>query len=44
MKTIITWTAAFLTLAALAFAAVPQTINYQGYLSFKGSPATGPVA
>jgi len=32
MKTICTWTAAFVTLAALAFAGVPQTINYQGYL------------
>ncbi|MFZ4857111.1 MAG: hypothetical protein ACOYL3_12015 [Desulfuromonadaceae bacterium] len=32
MKTIIIWTAAFVTLAALAFAGVPQTINYQGYL------------
>ena len=42
MKTIITWTAAItLTLAALAFAGVPQTINYQGYLkSAAGTPVT----
>ena len=32
---------AALSFAALAFAGVPQTINYQGYLTFKGSPATG---
>lgn len=32
MKTIIIWTAAFVVMAALAFAGVPQTINYQGYL------------
>jgi hypothetical protein len=42
MKTIITWTAAItLTLAALAFAGVPQTINYQGYLKDgTGAPVT----
>ncbi|MFZ4857112.1 MAG: PKD domain-containing protein [Desulfuromonadaceae bacterium] len=39
MKTIIIWTAAFVTLAALAFAGVPQTINYQGYLkNTNGTP------
>jgi YVTN family beta-propeller protein len=44
MKTIITWTAVFVALAALAFAGVPQTINYQGYLNSKGIPATGPLS
>ena len=43
MKTIIIWTAAFVSLTALAFAGVPRTINYQGYLTFKGTPATGPI-
>jgi hypothetical protein len=46
MKTIISWTAVFMTLAALAFAGVPQTINYQGYLknSSTGAPASGSVS
>ena len=46
MKTIFTWTAAItLTLATLAFAAVPKTINYQGYLknAATGAPASGMV-
>ena len=42
MKTIIIWTAAFVTLAALAFAAAPQTINYQGYL--KDTTTSVPVS
>jgi hypothetical protein len=42
MKTIITWTAAItFALAALAFAGIPQTINYQGYLkNANGTPVT----
>ena len=43
MKTIFTWTAALVAMATLAFAGVPWTINYQGYLTFKGSPASGTV-
>ena len=43
MKTIITWTAVFVALAALAFAGVPQTINYQGYLKNGTAPAGGSV-
>ena len=43
MKTIITWTAALVALATLAFAAVPQTINYQGYLKNGTAPA-GPTS
>jgi len=36
MKTIIAWTTTItLTLAALAFAGVPRTINYQGYVTDK---------
>jgi YVTN family beta-propeller protein len=43
MKTIITWTAVLVTLASLVFAAVPQTINYQGYLKDgSGAPVNGP--
>ncbi|MFZ4857115.1 MAG: MXAN_6577-like cysteine-rich protein [Desulfuromonadaceae bacterium] len=41
MKTIITWTAAFVVLATLAFAGVPQTISYQGYLkNTTGTPVS----
>ena len=41
MKYIITWTALFVALATLAIAAVPQTINYQGYLkNTDGTPVT----
>jgi outer membrane lipoprotein-sorting protein len=43
MKTIITWTAVFVTLTALAFAAPPRTINYQGYLKNGTAPA-GPTS
>ncbi len=32
MRSIITWTIALVAVATLGFAAVPQTINYQGYL------------
>lgn len=34
---------ATLVLAALSFAAVPQAINYQGYLTNKGMPVSGPT-
>jgi hypothetical protein len=46
MKTIITWTAILVTLAGTVatFAAPPKTINYQGYLNFKGAPANGPLS
>ena len=44
MKKIIIWTAALMTLAALAFAAQPNTINYQGYLKNGAVPASGPVS
>ena len=46
MKTIFTWAAILVILAGTvaAFAAPPKTINYQGYLSFKGAPATGPLS
>lgn len=45
MKTNIIWTAAFVTLAALTFAGVPQTINYQGYLknTAAGTPVSGNI-
>jgi hypothetical protein len=43
MKTIIIWTAAIVTIATLAFAGVPQTVNYQGYLKNGSVPASGPV-
>ncbi|MFZ4859944.1 MAG: beta strand repeat-containing protein [Desulfuromonadaceae bacterium] len=44
MKTIIIWTAALMTMAALAYAGAPKAINYQGYLrdSATGTPASGP--
>lgn len=46
MKTIIVWTAALVALTTLAFAAVPLTINYQGYLknTTTGVPASGSVS
>lgn len=45
MKTIITWTAVItMAFATLAFAGIPQTINYQGYLKDgSGSPLSTPV-
>ncbi|MFZ4857118.1 MAG: putative metal-binding motif-containing protein [Desulfuromonadaceae bacterium] len=45
MKSIIAWTAALVALATFAFAAIPQTINYQGYMkdTATGVPTSGAV-
>jgi len=41
MKTVNIWTTLFVTLAAMAYAGVPKTINYQGYLKKDALPASG---